>query len=448
MYDDAHVGALLYLPRDVVDADRVIQDCTWVTRFGDDETTSTLYDLEVSGRYIGVPLAYGMSVWEGSLVDRMAGGEEFIPPRSPKPRDEAQKRFMQEMEAHVHGNITTVGIAPPGSGKTVSALWLVSKLQRNTLVIVHTKQLMSQWIDRAKEHLGLLDDQIGIWSSQTCQWGRPFVVGTIQSVTKGASRYPLEAYRAFGCVIWDEVHRVNATMFSQSLKLFPATYRIALTATWERADGLHRLAEAQFGTRHVHSCQEAMPLRVAVHEYVTRKPVWGTNHGSRVKCVTRDSRRTEKVLEIVMNLWNRDRNILVVADNVSYLEHLYQEVVRRGIPDEAIGQYTGKFSDGGKERATDSEYLSWVEQNAKLIFATYAMMKEGIDIPRLDAGVEATPRSSGIQVMGRVRRVLAGKPIPEWHMIRDKGISAFRGYVSKRLRECRADKGITVRTMK
>jgi hypothetical protein len=43
----------------------------------------------------------------------------------------------------------------------------------------------------------------------------------------------------------------------------------------------------------------------------------------------------------------------------------------------------------------------------------------GLDIPRLDMGVEAGPRSDLVQAIGRLTRSLKGKPVPEWYSIND-----------------------------
>ena len=113
------------------------------------------------------PLAYGFETWEGQIVDRTTRGTRQTFPQCPTPRDADQETFMRRLLERLRQDMTCVGIAPPGSGKTVSALWLTYHLQCNALVVVHTKRLLEQWIDRAQEHLGLSREQIGgvVWRS-------------------------------------------------------------------------------------------------------------------------------------------------------------------------------------------------------------------------------------------------------------------------------------------
>lgn len=48
-------------------------------------------------------------------------------------------------------------VAPPGSGKTVTALGIIAAKQQPALIIVHRKQLAEQWIERIQAFLGIRD---------------------------------------------------------------------------------------------------------------------------------------------------------------------------------------------------------------------------------------------------------------------------------------------------
>ena len=41
----------------------------------------------------------------------------------------------------------------PGKGKTVMALYIIAKLKKKTLVIVHKSFLLNQWIERIEQFL-------------------------------------------------------------------------------------------------------------------------------------------------------------------------------------------------------------------------------------------------------------------------------------------------------
>lgn len=65
------------------------------------------------------------------------------------------------------------------------------------------------------------------------------------------------------------------------------------------------------------------------------------------------------------------------------------------------------------------EELARIKEHSRIIFATYGMLKEGKDIPRLDAGMDLTPRADGEQAIGRVRRIFPGAPNAVWYTLHD-----------------------------
>ena len=52
--------------------------------------------------------------------------------------------------------------APTGSGKTVMALDVIVKRKQPALIVVHTKELLTQWIERIESFLDIPKAEIGI----------------------------------------------------------------------------------------------------------------------------------------------------------------------------------------------------------------------------------------------------------------------------------------------
>src|SRR3546814_9109223 len=52
-------------------------------------------------------------------------------------------------------------VAPPGAGKTVMGLKIVADKKQPSLVIVHRKQLLDQWVDRIEAFLGIPKKEVG-----------------------------------------------------------------------------------------------------------------------------------------------------------------------------------------------------------------------------------------------------------------------------------------------
>jgi superfamily II DNA or RNA helicase len=176
--------------------------------------------------------------------------------------------------------------------------------------------------------------------------------------------------------------------------------------------------------------------------------VWGDNHGARVLCVTRDRKRNERIVRFIKRMYDAGRQSVVVGEKVDHLELLMVMSERAGVPKSAMGQFTSQRTVTKKVQAGDrwqevrnrekvkAHELERVKRESQIIFATYGMMKEGIDIPRLDSGISVTPRSDATQLIGRIRRPYPGKKQPVlWVDIVDAKCGPFLGYYKARLAE-------------
>jgi superfamily II DNA or RNA helicase len=89
-----------------------------------------------------------------------------------------------------------------GWGKTCMALWIASQLQRKTLIIVHTENLLQQWKERIQDFLGILPEDIGIIQGPKLDVSKNICIGMIQSISM--KEYPLETFKDFGFTVMDE----------------------------------------------------------------------------------------------------------------------------------------------------------------------------------------------------------------------------------------------------
>lgn len=66
--------------------------------------------------------------------------------------------------------------------------------------------------------------------------------------------------------------------------------------------------------------------------------------------------------------------------------------------------------------------LDSIANSCYIILATYRIFGKGVDYPRIDMGLEASPIGNVTQPLGRITRLLEGKPTPEWWSIYDRFI--------------------------
>ena len=101
-----------------------------------------------------------------------------------------------------------VFVAPPGAGKTVVAIRLVAARGKSTLVLVHRKPLLEQWIARLATFLSLEPKEIGqIGAGKSKPNGR-LDVAMLQSLVRRGEVSDLVA--GYGHVIIDEAHHCPA----------------------------------------------------------------------------------------------------------------------------------------------------------------------------------------------------------------------------------------------
>jgi len=100
---------------------------------------------------------------------------------------QGQLRLFQEMAVKdiLSRDFGTVSM-PTGSGKTVVSLYTIAKRRQPALVIVHTKELLYQWIDRIETFLGIHKGEVGIIGDGKKRVGEKITVGMVQTVYKCA----------------------------------------------------------------------------------------------------------------------------------------------------------------------------------------------------------------------------------------------------------------------
>jgi len=176
-----------------------------------------------------------------------------------------QLRPEQETTARaILAHDTGVLSATTAFGKTVVAAWLIAQRGVNTLVLVHRRQLLEQWVQRLSMFLDLKPKAIGKIGGGRRKPTGLLDVAIIQSlVRKGVVR---DCVGEYGYVIVDECHHLSAWSFEQVAKRAKAKYVTGLSATVTRKDGHHRreiasghtsVSAHRFGSSHVVSAPDA-----------------------------------------------------------------------------------------------------------------------------------------------------------------------------------------------
>jgi len=134
-----------------------------------------------------------------------------------------------------------VVVLPCGSGKTIVGMLIMSMLKTNTLILTTNVAAVHQWIEELLDKTELTREQIAEYSGDSKSVA-PVTVATYQIIswrpekTGEFPHFKLFRERAWGLVIYDEVHLLPAPVFRVTAEL-QAIRRLGLTATLIREDG-------------------------------------------------------------------------------------------------------------------------------------------------------------------------------------------------------------------
>lgn len=369
----------------------------------------------------GAALAIDDVRTDGSPIDVMFTGK----------LSRGQAVAVDAMFAHETG----VLVAPPGSGKTVMATALIALIARrgcSTLVLVHRRPLLEQWVKRLSRFLGIAAEHIGSCATEPGESG--IDVAMVQTLTR---RGCTELADRYGHVIVDECHHVPAVSVERLLRDIPARRITGLTATPRRRDGHHPIITMQCGPiRHtlIHThATEAATRRILVERRTEFDPARLPNDPGIQEvlgAIAADPDRTKRIADDALTELTEGRFPLVLTERREHLAAL-AELLEPKTPELVV------LSGGMGVRARRDAQRRLATDGPRVILATGRYIGEGFDDPRLDTLMLAMPiawRGTMTQYAGRLHRYHDAK-----HEIRildyvDHEIPVLRRMFAKRQR--------------
>ena len=224
-------------------------------------------------------------------------------------------------------------VAPPGSGKTMIGIELITKRQLPALILVHRQQLLDQWVDRIQTYLGIPKAHIGRFSGTKKKIGKEITVGLLQSF----SRYKniAELGDSFGTVIIDECHHIPAKTFREVIAHLNPQYLYGLTATPKRKHNDEQLIFVYIGDilatmdATYKSDSEISAEKKAVPEIIIRETdleipfQWKTDRFQLLaKIISFDTARNRLIANDIIAQVESVNKILVLSERKEHLEIL------------------------------------------------------------------------------------------------------------------------------
>ncbi len=336
----------------------------------------------------------------------------------------ALERWMQEKRG--------VLVLPTGSGKTYIAMKAVEVANSPAFIVVPTLDLIDQWKKELKDFFNI---DIGEISGREKNI-KPITVSTYDSAYNHAEKLG----NKFKMIVFDEVHHLPSEGYRHIAEFFASPFRLGLTATYEREDGLHeRLPELMGGKVYEIGIDDLAGSHLSKYSIerisVDMKPKEKEKYGECMKkfknyLVSRNIKMTgpDDFRKVVLRsgndpeAWkavrarNKARKIAYNSeskiDEVSNLldRHKYSRIILFTRYNEVVYKISKKFlipaithKTPNKERR---EILERFKSGIYTAIASSQVLDEGIDVPDADTGIIISGTGSNREYTQRLGRLL------------------------------------------
>jgi superfamily II DNA or RNA helicase/very-short-patch-repair endonuclease len=324
-----------------------------------------------------------------------------------------QQIAAEAMLAHENGVLA----ATTAFGKTVIAAWLIAQRGVNTLVLVHRRQLLDQWMERLTSFLGLPPRSVGCIGAGRKGANGTLDVAIMQSlVRKGVVDDRVADY---GHLVVDECHHLSAFSFERLSRRAKAAFVTGLSATVTRKDGHHPIIFMQCGpVRHRVDARAQAAARPFTHHVIVRPtgfrdtppadPDPRTDFQTLYTALAKNARRNDLICEDITRAALEGRSPVVLTERTEHLEALAELLSPK-----VKHLITLRGGMGRKDWRNAMTRLNGVPQNEpRVVLATGGFLGEGFDDSRLDTLFLTLPvswRGTIAQYAGRLHRLHEGK---------------------------------------
>ena len=311
---------------------------------------------------------------------------------------------------------TGVLAAATAFGKTVVAAKMIAARERNTLVLVHRRQLLEQWVARLQAFLDIPPGGLGVIHGGKKKPTGIIDVALMQSLVRRGVVSDLVA--DYGHVVVDECHHLSAVGFEAIARAAKARYVLGLSATVTRKDGHHPIIFMQCGpVRYRVDARKQAASRPFDHKVVFRRtefrlPRRQPDEQPAIQelyaKLAQDPARNDLIFDDILSALEDGRSPVVITERKDHLDMLAGRlskfaknvIVLRG----GMGARRSRAASAALEEISDTE--------ERVLVATGRYLGEGFDDARLDTLFLTMPiswRGTLSQYAGRLHRRHASK---------------------------------------
>ena len=292
-------------------------------------------------------------------------------------------------------------VAPPGSGKTIMGLKIITDKNQPALIVVHRKQLLEQWQERIQAFLGIPKHEIGIIGQGKTKIGKQITIATIQSLPKQIE----QIHNQFGTILVDECHHIPAETFRNTIEKLESFYLYGLTATPFRKYNDDKLIFAFLGeiiseisSNEIENFKHA---EIIVRNTNLDVPFNSTidNFETLSKILIHDSERNKLIIKDIEIELSRGKRIAIITERKEHIDTLYLFLKQSY----EVITLSGDDSDNNKK----SKWQALHQGNFQILITTGQYFGEGSDLSNISSLFLVYPfsfKGKLIQYIGRVQR--------------------------------------------
>jgi superfamily II DNA or RNA helicase len=322
-------------------------------------------------------------------------------------------------------------VAPPGTGKTIIGLKIITDKQQPSLIIVHRKTLMDQWAERIEAFLGIPQHEIGKIGQGKSKIGKSITIATIQSFSKILENpESTKILDIFGTVIVDECHRIPAETYRKSISRLNSYYLYGLTATPFRKYNDGKLIFIHLGEIISEIKHEDISLARQA-QVIIRNTEFDIPFNSKTdqfetlsKMLVHDSARNKLILKDVIVEIKSGKRVIIITERKEHIDSLNQFLKQ------SFEVITLSGDDSENKRSLKWETLH--SGNYQALITTGQFFGEGTDLQNANCLFLVYPfsfKGKLIQYIGRVQR---SEIIPTIYDYRDLKIDYLNRLFLKR----------------
>ena len=302
---------------------------------------------------------------------------------------------------------------PTGSGKTEIAVGIIKLLNKKTLYVVHTKDLLNQTIKRFKQRLDTSSNTLGQIGDGN-YFPNDITVATVQSLNslfKKDFEQAKNLLNTFECLILDECHHASAqTWYKVAMFCHNASWRFGFSGTPLQRNALENMK--------LQACTGNLIFKLPTSELIKRKelseievtmvdlsdfpvPLGETWRQIYRSGIVENISRNMLIKNIAKKHYIQKDKVMILVREIDHGNTLQMMLQAEHIPCRFVyGKHKSDYREESKEEFNES---------GAFVLIASPIFDEGVDLPEINTLILAPGGESTVKTLQRVGRGLRKK---------------------------------------